>query len=203
MARPKKSERDTDTQIRDLILDTAEKLFAEKGFSATTTRDIAGKININKNLIFYYFTNKTGLYQAVIERNAGPIFETIIKAISENLPINELIDVIVDSYFSVLTEKRDIFPRIIAREQANGGRIISEIVSEKVAPLLSKLKDFRSQSSQINIIQYSMIIGTIVFPLMTSNIWANVAEITGEILPTMEELKSQVKNYIKHGVIND
>ncbi|MBC8214112.1 MAG: TetR/AcrR family transcriptional regulator [Candidatus Marinimicrobia bacterium] len=203
MARPKKSERNADNEIKKLILASAEQLFAEKGFSATTTRDIAGEININKNLIYYYFTNKTGLYRAVIEQNAGPIFETIIKAISENLSINELIDVIVDSYFSVLIKKRDIFPRLIAREQANGGQIISEIISERITPLLSKLNKYQNQSSKINIIQYSMIIGTIIFPFMTSNIWGNVAEITGEKLPTMKELKSQVKNYIKHGVSND
>jgi len=48
------------------ILSVAARLFAEKGFSGVSTRDIARESGLNISLISYYFNGKEGLYQAVI-----------------------------------------------------------------------------------------------------------------------------------------
>ena len=37
------------------ILYSAEKLFADKGFAATSTRDIAKSAGVNVSMISYYF----------------------------------------------------------------------------------------------------------------------------------------------------
>ncbi len=56
------------TTSRDKILETAIKLFAEKGFSGTTTKEIADMADVNESLIFRYFSTKRELYGAIIER---------------------------------------------------------------------------------------------------------------------------------------
>jgi AcrR family transcriptional regulator len=55
-------------KTRDKILEVAMRLFAEKGFSGTTTREIAEKADVNEALIFRYFSTKKDLYGAIIER---------------------------------------------------------------------------------------------------------------------------------------
>ncbi len=40
------------------ILFAAEKLFAEKGFEGTSTREIAKAANVNISMISYYFGSK-------------------------------------------------------------------------------------------------------------------------------------------------
>ncbi len=53
---------------RDKILETAMKLFAEKGFNGTTTKEIADMAGVNQALIFRYFSTKRELYGAIIEK---------------------------------------------------------------------------------------------------------------------------------------
>lgn len=48
------------------LLEEATKLFAKKGFSGTTTKEIAATAGINEALIFRHFENKEALYRAVI-----------------------------------------------------------------------------------------------------------------------------------------
>ena len=53
-------------ESRTLILDAAERLFAERGFDATPTAAIAQLAGVPKGLLFYYFPNKTDLLRALV-----------------------------------------------------------------------------------------------------------------------------------------
>ncbi|MFH8248983.1 TetR/AcrR family transcriptional regulator [Microbacterium sp. B2969] len=53
-------------ESRVLILDAAERLFAERGFDATPTAAIAGSAGVPKGLLFYYFPTKTDLLRALV-----------------------------------------------------------------------------------------------------------------------------------------
>ena len=52
------------------ILDAASRLFAERGYQATTTRMIAEASGLNEVTIFRNFTNKPGVLAAVVARVA-------------------------------------------------------------------------------------------------------------------------------------
>jgi TetR/AcrR family transcriptional regulator len=52
---------------RQDILDAAEKLFSQKGFKGTTTKDLAAKAGVHEAVLFRYFTNKRDLYRATVE----------------------------------------------------------------------------------------------------------------------------------------
>ncbi|HET9132227.1 MAG TPA: TetR/AcrR family transcriptional regulator [Terriglobia bacterium] len=52
---------------RQEILDAAEKLFSEKGFKGTTTKDLAAKAGVHEAILFRYFKSKHDLYQATLE----------------------------------------------------------------------------------------------------------------------------------------
>ncbi len=53
-------------ESRTLILDAAERLFAERGFDATPTTAIADLAGVPKGLLFYYFPTKTDLLRALV-----------------------------------------------------------------------------------------------------------------------------------------
>jgi TetR/AcrR family transcriptional regulator len=55
---------------RQQIIAAAMELFAKKGFSGTTTRDLAMHAEVNEAIIFRYFKNKEELYSAIIEHKA-------------------------------------------------------------------------------------------------------------------------------------
>ena len=50
------------------ILDAAEDLFAEKGYSATSLGDVADQVGIRSPSLYNHFKNKEALYSAVVER---------------------------------------------------------------------------------------------------------------------------------------
>jgi AcrR family transcriptional regulator len=55
-------------KTREKILETAIRLFSEKGFNGTTTKEISESAGVNEALIFRYFSSKRDLYSAIIER---------------------------------------------------------------------------------------------------------------------------------------
>jgi len=56
---------------REKILETAEGLIFEKGFSGTSLRDIVGGANLTKGAFFHHFDDKAALVRAVVERWAN------------------------------------------------------------------------------------------------------------------------------------
>ncbi|MEW9531685.1 TetR family transcriptional regulator [Microbispora sp. NPDC049125] len=55
-------------KTRDLIVETALRLFRERGFEATTMRAIAAEAGVSVGNAYYYFASKEQLVQAYYER---------------------------------------------------------------------------------------------------------------------------------------
>lgn len=47
-------------------MEAAREEFAERGFAGARTQRIAARAGVNKQLLFYYFGSKRGLYEAVL-----------------------------------------------------------------------------------------------------------------------------------------
>ena len=83
---------------KDEILKSALKLFADEGFSATSTNKIAKSAGVSEALIFRHFENKNGLLEAILKEGeekarllfADIIFETSpLKVIEKTLALGE------------------------------------------------------------------------------------------------------------------
>lgn len=64
---------DSSAATRAALIEAAGPLFADIGFEASRTRDIADKAKANVSAINYHFGSKMGLYQAVIKQQAEQI----------------------------------------------------------------------------------------------------------------------------------
>jgi AcrR family transcriptional regulator len=60
--------REVAAQLSEQILGVAEALFLEQGYGATTIEQIAGQIGATKRTIYVRFTDKAGLFHAVVKR---------------------------------------------------------------------------------------------------------------------------------------
>lgn len=78
-----KIERLSRGERRQKILDAAIKLFAEKGFSGTRTREVAEMARISEALIFQFFSSKEELFKATLEELYRP--HTVVHAIEEKM----------------------------------------------------------------------------------------------------------------------
>ena len=61
----------------DRILDTAEVLFAQKGFAETSLRAITSKAGVNLAAVNYHFGSKEALIQAVFQRFLDPFCDAM------------------------------------------------------------------------------------------------------------------------------
>ncbi|SFM18232.1 TetR/AcrR family transcriptional regulator [Marinobacter zhejiangensis] len=67
----------------DRILDAAEELFAERGFSETSLRMITSKAKVNLAAVNYHFGSKNALIQAVFARFLTPFTVTLDTAFDD------------------------------------------------------------------------------------------------------------------------
>jgi len=67
MARPAARPRLSAAQRRAAIVRAAIRLFAEKGFEGTTTRELAAAAGVTEPVLYQHFATKRDLYTAIIE----------------------------------------------------------------------------------------------------------------------------------------
>ncbi len=74
----KTSRRDRQIQRkRREIIEAATRLFSEKGYGGTTTRDIADAVDIGESTLYNYFENKRDILLAIITET-GFLFDDVI-----------------------------------------------------------------------------------------------------------------------------
>ena len=67
----------TPAPTREVILDTAERLFAAHGVEGVAVRDLAREMGISASSLYNHFPGKQALYDAVLERGLGPIVDVV------------------------------------------------------------------------------------------------------------------------------
>jgi AcrR family transcriptional regulator len=109
---------------RKQLLEAARGLFARRGLSGTSIRDIAQAAKINSSMISYYFESKEGLYKACIEEIAETSLAMTAKVLQP--PANETeyrlrLEMFLDNIMQLFLEDRDsglIFIREFDRQQS-------------------------------------------------------------------------------------
>lgn len=83
---------------RNEILDAAEKLFGEKGFDSTSTNDILNEVGIARGTLYYHFSSKEDILDAMIERITDRLTAKAEAAVKrKELPVPERLTMMVMS----------------------------------------------------------------------------------------------------------
>lgn len=104
--RPRKTaeERDDGNRRREL-LDAAARLFRQRGFDASSTRDIASAAGMRSGSPFYHFENKQALLAAVMQEGMRSAFQrqtTALATLPEEASPRERLAALVRNHFEVL-----------------------------------------------------------------------------------------------------
>lgn len=115
------------------ILDTAEMLFAEKGFAETSLRTITSKAKVNLAAVNYHFGSKKALIQAVFARYLDPFSERFNEEMdrleaqykAEPIPLNAVLETLTSTVITMPSPTRNglsVFMRLLglAYTQAQG-----------------------------------------------------------------------------------
>jgi AcrR family transcriptional regulator len=132
---------------REQILLAAERVFAERGFKGTTTREVAERAGIANSLIFYYFKNKTALYEAVFQN----FFEQLEELMQQNLDLDlDRLGKLKNFLFTFIdfaSGHRNMM-RILLREIIDNGRILQKVAQDYFKPLYKIGADFLREGQE-------------------------------------------------------
>ena len=75
---------------RNEILDVAERLFCSRGYDQTSTNDILAEIGIARGTLYYHFSSKEDILDAMIDRILDEIVRRASRiALDESVPVLE------------------------------------------------------------------------------------------------------------------
>src|ERR1700753_4502302 len=99
----KKAKPAKETTTEERIKEAARKLFTQKGFAGTRTRDIAEEAGINLALLNYYFRSKEKLFDLVMLENLGQFISGVRALFNDKATsLDQKIEALVNFYITQL-----------------------------------------------------------------------------------------------------
>lgn len=126
-----------DTKQR--ILDTAEKLFGEQGYDATSLRQIIAQAGVNLAAVHYHFGSKEDLLDELVVRRAVPVNEARI-ALLDRLEADSSchrpsVERVLEAFMLPMSESADRHPGFV--------RVMGRLYAEGMMPAITR-KHFQS-----------------------------------------------------------
>lgn len=98
MAEPRR--RVTYDQRRQIIIDSAVEVFAEKGYSGAAVVDVSDRAGITKTTLYDHFGSKREMHLAVLEMQRDDALRTVLPKIAVDLPPREAVANALDVFFA-------------------------------------------------------------------------------------------------------
>jgi len=138
--RPRKTVQDRDDgNRRQLLIAGAARLFRQKGFDATSTRDIAAAVGMQSGSPFYHFESKGALLYAVMEEGMRAAIAQQADALQKSEHLTQgprgLLAILIRNHFDVLLGPgSDFIPVMLYESRAiTAGQLRADV---KLARLL-------------------------------------------------------------------
>jgi len=92
---------------KDSVRNAAAELFAEKGFAATSTREICARAGITKPVLYYYFGNKAQLFEEVFLETFDEYQRELRRAARHGRTPNERLTNVLAAMFSFVRRRHN------------------------------------------------------------------------------------------------
>ena len=129
----------TKEERRKEIIETAGKLFEEKGYEQTQVQDIVNEIGVAKGLFYYYFKSKDEVMEELADRYADAIIDDVHKLIDKDISTFDKINRIFQIFIDSAEKKSGIFMGILNVKNGITHERIFFNVGKKMVPLVTEL----------------------------------------------------------------
>jgi AcrR family transcriptional regulator len=174
MANKRKIEPDLSTEQK--IKEAARKVFTQKGYSATRTRDIAEEAGINLALLNYYFRSKEKLFEQVMMERMQQLFGTLVPIIIDSgTDLETKIERIVSQYIDMLTEHPDLPIFVLSEIRKSPGLFANKLPIAQFIQHSSLILQIKEKRPDLNPFHFLMnILGMTVFPFVASPVFESI-----------------------------
>ena len=124
---------------RKTIMDSAAELFAQRGYNATTTRDIAEAVDIGESTLYGYFSSKKDVLQAILSQQAEIVDSLLVRMIEleDAQSFVDLVDLLMEK---ILT--RTVYNRVLIAEAWTDDEVLQSYVIARWQPVMQTLQNF-------------------------------------------------------------
>lgn len=130
-----RSGREDGEATRARIIDTAGRLFAEKGYDATTSKDICEEAGTNIAAVNYYFGSREGLYQEVLNEVHNYLFnlDYLTELSQSSMDPRQKLENFIECFVATIVKSCSWPVRIWARETFSPSSPFSEALEARSA----------------------------------------------------------------------
>ncbi len=179
---------------REQLLDVGRSVFAEKGFEATSTEEIASRAGVSKPIVYEHFGGKEGLYAVVVDREMRSLLERVTGALTAGHP-RELLEQAALALLTYIEDETDGF-RILVRDSpvvSTGGTFSSLLndIASQVEYILAREFKARGFEPKLSGLYAQALVGMVA---LTGQWWLEARR------PKRDEVAAQLVNLAWHGL---
>ena len=121
------------------IMDAAAQVFAQKGYAAATTRDIAEASDIGESTLYNYFEGKREIFLAIIQRQAAQI-DIVFADFSRLETRQQMADIFVRVMDILLSQAP--YTRTLLGEAWFNDEILSQYLGKRLVQISAYLEEY-------------------------------------------------------------
>ena len=183
----------------------ARKVFHQKGYAGTRTRDIAEEAGINHAMLNYYFRSKEKLFSIVMMETMGQFFKGVGVILNdESTSLEKKIEQVVANYIDLLLEEPDLPTFILNEVRPNPQFFVEQSPIREVLTNSALTRQYAEAVAQGRITEPNLIhtvlnvISLVIFPFIAQPIFTALSRTNKEAYKAlMLERKKLIPQWIK------
>jgi len=115
-----------EADVRGRIFLSALRCFSQKGFAATSLREVSEEAGTTKPMIYYYFGSKEGLYASILRQILEEMADGIRSHLPADAPLEERLVAYCANYLDYFLQQEDIIALVLREVFGLGGVPMAE-----------------------------------------------------------------------------
>jgi AcrR family transcriptional regulator len=146
-------------QRRQQLFDVALRLFADRGFAATTMDDIATAAGVTKPLLYQHFASKRALYLELVQSVANDMLTAINESTMGAAGPRQQVEAGFAAYFQLVVTHQNAFRLLFGSDQPDDPELSKALrsVEDSVAMAVDVLIDAGLDSEHRRLLAYAVV----------------------------------------------
>ena len=178
----------------------AQKIFMQKGFGASRTRDIAEEAGINPALLNYYFRSKEKLFHEIMMERVQQLFGAVTPILmDDSTTLEKKIELIVPRYIDMLQENLDLPMFVLNEIRKKPDLFKTQINLQQILVNSSFLKQLKAKRNDMDPAHFLInLMGMMLFPFIARPVFITTGIISEKsFVSLMEQRRKLIPKWFK------
>ena len=190
-------------ETKGKLISSAAEIFAQKGYAASTTREIADSAGVSEAVLFKYYKNKKGLLHETVldfieQISLESVFESVDEIVKNNkeMPTEDLLRKLFKDRYNMIEKNFQMFKMLVIEIQYHEDvrdifieKVMGKIVhyAKVMSSLLEERDDIRSD------LDYTAIIRSFMGVVLLTTVQKKMLP---ELIDTNDDIDTEIENMV-------